>query len=327
MFSDRRLANDLKWHFNKPLDWNMRVPDGVRKCVVFLGRVVPNKPERPVVFGGTGFFIMVQKGTIPDKLTCYLVTARHVAEQLALGEWVMRANTHDGKFFDRHGEPGDRWFFHPTDESTDVAVMPLAPPEGADFLTVPESMFLNDETIREEGIGAGDDVFMVGLFNRMCGRSRNQPIVRMGNVALIPDPGELVPLVKVREGVVADTEAYLIEARSLGGLSGSPAFVRTTVETDAKTWLHGLERPVTAQSPGPFYLLGLMNGHWAIHEEDVNEAAPRLRKQKDREAVNMGIAIVIPAKKIREVLYQPGLVEMRCASDQHDYVDGSSDLD
>src|SRR5689334_3530728 len=140
MFTDRRLAGDLKLYHNKPRDWNMRVPDAVRKCVVFLGRVIPNS-KKPPVFGGTGFFVVVQRAN-PDSLACYLVTARHVAERLALGPWVMRANTRGGQFLDITKGPSDNWFFHPTDESTDVAVMPLAPPEDIDFQLLPESMLI-----------------------------------------------------------------------------------------------------------------------------------------------------------------------------------------
>jgi hypothetical protein len=84
----------------------------------------------------------------------------------------------------------------------------------------------------------------------------------------------------------------LIEARSIGGLSGSPAFVFETV-------------PVGI---GTFYLLGLMHGHWDIPPQMKNDFKinPELFGR-----VNMGIAIVVPAKKILEVLNHPQLVTQR----------------
>ena len=82
------------------------------------------------------------------------------------------------------------------------------------------------------------------------------------------------------------TEAYLIEARSIGGLSGSPAFV---------------------YKRNRFYLLGLMHGHWDIPPENKNDFVD----MDSFGSVNMGIAIVVPAKKILEVLNQPKLVELR----------------
>ena len=93
-------------------------------------------------------------------------------------------------------------------------------------------------------------------------------------------------------------EAYLAEGRSIGGLSGSPVFVRNTVKIDAK--------PTVASGLGEFHFLGLLHGHWDLPEKySVVEQA---------EAVNMGVAIVVPAKKILEVLYHPDLIAMREAA-------------
>ena len=123
---------------------------------------------------------------------------------------------------------------------------------------------------------------MTGLFAHLGGSTRNLPIVRLGNIAMMPD--EPVP---TKTGMM---EAYLIEARSIGGLSGSPAFVRKIV-----------------QGRGKLYLLGLMHGHWDIPPENKNDFAD----MDSFGSVNMGIAIVVPAKKILEVLNQPELVELR----------------
>ena len=153
-----------------------------------------------------------------------------------------------------------------------------------DFKVVPLEMFLSDEIIQQKRIGLGDEVFITGLFAHASGSQRNQPIVRMGNIAMIPS--EPIPT------DLGSIEAYLIEARSIGGLSGSPAFVRETAPV-------GL---------GTFYLLGLMHGHWDIPPEKKNDL---LMQGEFFGRVNMGIAIVIPAKKILEVLNHPKLVERR----------------
>jgi hypothetical protein len=106
----------------------------------------------------------------------------------------------------------------------------------------------------------------------------------MGNIAMMPD--EVIPT------ELGDMEAYLVEARSIGGLSGSPAFVRKTVP-------FGI---------GSFYLLGLMHGHWDLPAKSKNDL---LMNDDLLGKVNMGIAIVVPAKKILEVLNHPELVKMR----------------
>src|SRR5436309_3387462 len=88
-------------------------------------------------------------------------------------------------------------------------------------------MFLTDKKIDDCFIGPGDEVFMTGLFTRLEGRSRNIPIVRMGKVAMMPGE-EMLPDAKI-SGWRGGIEAYLVEARSAGGMSGSPAFVRQTI--------------------------------------------------------------------------------------------------
>jgi hypothetical protein len=87
------------------------------------------------------------------------------------------------------------------------------------------------------------------------------PIVRHGNVAMLPT-----------EQVQTDlgyTDAYLVEVRSIGGLSGSPVFVRHTIgfpvqRTDGSSDMAFANGPATT-------LLGLMHGHWDIKESEMNE--------------------------------------------------------
>lgn len=52
-----------------------------------------------------------------------------------------------------------------------------------------------------------------------------------------------------------------------------------------------------------FFVLGLMQGHW--------EVPPNFNTTEQMESVNMGISIVVPAKKIIETIYHPELVAMR----------------
>jgi hypothetical protein len=315
MFIDTRLGNTPRWFMDRPEDWAMRVPEIVRKNVVFLARVIQNGSIESLHFAGTGFFVNVP-ASAPDQWHVYLVTAKHVVEQLALGDWLMRVNVEGGTFRDIRGTKDHKWWFHPTEcDKTDVAITQVVLPEKVDITAVAEDMFLDDQDISPTGIGAGDEVFVVGLFNRMRGQSRNLPLVRIGNIAMIPDSGELVPGVKIGINRVVDAEAYLIEARSIGGISGSPVFVRTTVEWPDTMSVRG--GPIEKTSfflPGPFYLLGLVNGHWDIDPMEKNDPDPRSGKKP--EAVNLGIAVVIPVKKIRDTLHHPELVAARRQSDQ-----------
>jgi len=196
----------------------------------------------------------------------YLVTAKHVAMKLEGQTFMVRINTKDGKSALIMGKGTQKWHYA-TDESVDVALIPYLPPERFEYKHIPSTIFLSDETIRGKRIGTGDEVFVTGLFAHLTGAARNLPIVRMGNIAMMP--GEPVPTKEF-----GDIEAYLIEARSIGGLSGSPAFVFKS---------------------NRYYLLGLMHGHWDIPPQSKNDA---MRVDEDTYGqVNMGIAIVVPAKK------------------------------
>jgi hypothetical protein len=172
-------------------------------------------------------------------------------------------------------------------------------------------------SLKESNIGAGDEVYMTGLFNKMTNKSRNLPIVRTGNVALIPDRGISIPGVEIDKGVAVDAEMYLIEARSLGGISGSPVFVRATVamQTQTRNKATGKVEMMELSAPGPYFLLGVCHGHWDIVINDINDPYPRSSYRKE-EAVNMGIGLVTPARKAMEVLHHPELVKMRDSYDQ-----------
>lgn len=260
----------------------MRVPEEVRKCVVFVGLPITMPDgQSGMSLKGTGFLVLVPSQSDPKKGFIYLVTAKHVATKLEGKNFAARINTKDGQSRLVIGEE-IRWWYHPTDQLVDVAIIPWVRIPEADFKLIPIRMFLSDDTIRSADIGSGDEVFITGLFAHLSGSNRNLPIVRFGNIAMIPD--EPVP---TRTGMI---EAYLIEARSIGGLSGSPAFVYKI-----------------AQGRGKLYLLGLMHGHWDIPPENKNDFVIT----DSFGSVNIGIAIVVPAKKILEVINQPELVEIR----------------
>jgi hypothetical protein len=182
------------------------------------------------------------------------------------------------------------WKRHP-DPAVDIAVfkMPLDRKELDHFPWGIEA-FVNAQSTKEDGgrrIGHGDDVVVAGLFSLHQGKYRNVPIVRMANVAALA--GE-----PIENSDGSSMQAYLVESRSIGGLSGSPVFYDIYA---AKEAFLGESRFLT--TPIKFRLLGVMHGHFNLPDiapdsitEDANERA----------TINSGIAIVIPAEKIVEVL-------------------------
>jgi len=266
----------------------MRIPDSIKKSVVFIGI---DSGAGKVDFKGTGFFVSVPSTRVPKHNLIYLVTAKHVVAEIGNREFCIRANTKDGKSIIFQGDKQIKWWFHPKDEeSADVAVLHMFFPKGLaqtlDFSALPIEALLTDEQIKSDGIGDGDDVFITGLFAHHHGSEKNLPIIRTGNIAMMPE--EPIPTSKF-----GNMEVYLIEARSIGGLSGSPVFVL---------------------KPNPLeqvriYLLGLIHGHWDVNPEQIIDAISPDAKIKA--GVNVGIAMVMPAKKILETINRKELLDMR----------------
>lgn len=291
MVVDTRLAGVPRYFLGQPEDADMRVPDHIVKCVVFLGLRVGFDPQ----YVGTAFIVTIKRNrySVP-----YLVTARHVAEPLEGSDCVMRINrrNHQPLEIEMGRVP---WWFHPTDDTVDVAVTPFIPGDidvqrSLDIRPIPDYMFLDNEKLLKHNIGIGDEVFATGLFSDIQGTSINRPILRSGVVALIPN--ERIPF----RGKLVD--AYLLEGRSIGGLSGSPVFVRESMKYDMVT-RDG--EPESMLLPTlRFHFFGLMRGHWDVNPGD-------LLQLPEAEAVNMGISLVIPAHKIMEVIEQEELMEIQ----------------
>lgn len=281
----------------------MRVPDLISKCVAFV--MYKKRGAGNLSYAGTCFLVQYALSK-PGKAMQYLVTARHVIAHIMEasedGKVFIRANREDGEIVCVEGHCRD-WWRHPVDSSIDVAVCPWQPQERyeddvkltkMDLIPIGLDLFAVNEKIQEHDIGIGDEVFCTGLFSKFVGNAKNLPIVRMGTIALMPD--EPVPTKKF-----GDIEAFLIEIRSLGGLSGSPVFL-----------YHMGPRLVgkSVSNSGLFFLLGLVHGHWDAPDEKpgANSVA--------EERLNLGIAIVVSAQKIVEVLNHPDLIAMRSEVEQ-----------
>jgi hypothetical protein len=285
-FSDRRLANTVTWHLMEPKDFNMRIPDSIKKCVLYLGIDVSNSEELKVAWKGTCFYVSISSG-IPNYSFNYLVTAKHCADAVNGEKAYLRANAVNGDSMTIEAKNGDiKWYYHPTDKAADVAITPLGVSQKImDFLPLPMKMLLDEENRIAKGIGEGDEIFMTGLFVHHAGNSKNIPIVRTGNIAMTPQE-------RIHTSF-GEMEAYLIESRSIGGLSGSPVFVYE------QTRIGG----------GVVHLLGLIHGHWNCSPETIIDESAEDSGIPAK--LNMGIAIVTPAYKIIEVVNCPELSEMR----------------
>jgi len=290
----------------------MRLPDEVQKCVVFFGlkKIDEKTGVECVQYGGTGFFISVHS-TVPGATFAILVTAAHVAQRLEHGEFYIRANKKDGTAVEYRVDGGVDvvWHFHPTDESVDAAMAVWAPPfdDAVDYLCIGANMFLDPQEMERKRIGTGDEVYITGLFRALYGARRNLPIVRSGNLAMLP-----VDRVPVRDWRTPDVAGYLVESRSIGGASGSPVFVQRSIKVQA------IEE--TGREPlaaGAIFWLGLVCGHW-------DERRVKSADEWGNKAIEVGLSVIIPCHRILEILDGDGIkneMNTREIAIQTDYYD------
>jgi hypothetical protein len=141
-----------------------------------------------------------------------------------------------------------------------------------------------ETALRENEVGLGDEVFITGLF-RHHGGTRQNPIVRVGNIASFAEE-------KIQTENFGQILGYLIEARSLGGLSGSPVFVNL----GPVRRIGG--KAVNSIGKTSILFLGLIHGHYGAKGADIDQIGANA-VIPDR--VNTGIAIVVPFYHVQEV--------------------------
>lgn len=277
----------------------MRLADDARKCVVFFGESSPGIKD-DIDPWGTGFLVSTS-----DTGTIYLVTAAHVISDKLDCPIYIRFNRKDGG---SEVWPVDKakWQFHPSDETVDVAILEIAPPDWADWKPVRQKPEILDAfKFASKDIGPGDLVYTVGLWNILPGKKRNKPFVHVGHIGMVPQDDKLIvkDWMPGRIGDDVEVEAYLTEGEPLFGASGSPVFVRRSLEAgkglfpkdrNAESWIHG-----------SVWLLGLMS--------DCYFERTTL-KQLGEKDIPRGINIVVPSMKINEILDQESLKSARATA-------------
>jgi len=276
----------------------MHIPDELLKAVVFIGRKLNAKDE--YFFGGTGFFVIYP--TIFGAGFLYLVTARHVIENLDGYIAAYQANLKSGGIVNVE-IPTNEWYFHPTDETVDIAVLPVAKVEELDILAIPQQRFLAGWNINYPDYGLGDEVFFAGLFSKLG--DRNAHIIRTGNLAIMPS-GHVIPF-KLNERLVR-MEGYVIEGKSFGGMSGSPVFIRESLQFQPKTALHGATHK-QHYAFGEFYLMGVGVGHWEIGTNAINDDIHDSSSTNDK--LHRGLSIVAPVARLVDILNGEALSKTR----------------
>jgi hypothetical protein len=270
----------------------VRVQEDSRRCSVFVGH---GTSAENFSAGGTGFFICIPGAGLSG---VYLVTAAHIARELADEPFAVRVNRKSGGAELIHID-GAQWRYHP-DTSVDVALLEFDIPDWADFAALPTKEFLTQRHIEYFKVGPGDATFVIGLFFLHSGTKRNVPVVHTGKVSLMPTDEKL----PVRKGggssEIEWVEAYLVEAGALKGASGSQVLVRPAFQFKTETFPES--EKALGVADGREYLLGVWSANW---EGEASEALATAVKMHQSFQVPVGMGMVVPAYRIQEILLLP----------------------
>jgi len=260
-------------------------------CVVFL---YENKDaaQKGAPYGGTGYIASVTSEICTH---LYIVTNAHAVERGA----AVRVNLRGGGFAVLNIPPGN-WYDHPAGD--DVSVAPVVLENASYRLTAfPADWLLTDVA----PLTVGDDCFFMGRHIWLDGKQRNTPSVRFGNISML----DAEPVWQKGRGFYQ--ESIVVEARSLGGFSGSPVFTYRDNSFGVATG----DGDQSALSAVPIHggwvtLLGIDWGHMSAREALEAPGMDMPREDKDM-ALNSGMMLVVPGWKIREALNRQDLVRMR----------------
>jgi len=273
------------------------IPEEVKDIVGFI--FIEDQSGKPTPLG-TGFFVTVRDEINKERCFLYFVTARHVILDSSgryCSNFLVRMNKISGgvQFMqvDLSGPRKAKVYTH-SDRTVDIAVFPGIPEKDiCQFKTLPEEYITTKDLFTRLQIREGDEVFFTGLFHGFFGMERNYPVVRFGRVAMVT--GERIPWMGEMPNL------YLIESHSFGGNSGSPVFFYLDPTRQPGTYVPG---------PRRLMLAGIMEGCFLERRQVQLTDASSVPVAPE----NMGIAAVIPAYQLHEILFSQEAREGRASA-------------
>ena len=161
--------------------------------------------------GGTGVFVAMPVPNLPGRILVYAVSNKHVVNKLGCS--VIRINTLVGGTDVIEKDPAE-WHASNTD---DLAVCLIQVNQAIHKIkAVGADLFVTKQDLRDDRVGVGDDVFMVGRFMNHDGHLTNVPSVRFGHLSM-------APLEILHEDGYKQI-SFAVEMLSRPGYSGSPVY-------------------------------------------------------------------------------------------------------
>ena len=268
-----------------------RIPERFLDCAIFLYSSRKDA-EDGARYGGSGFMVGIQSRAYSDRWHLYAVTNRHVIKG---GAVVIRLSRLDGTEVQENiiDTKEDSWIFL---REEDIAVLPIREAKETHWTNfVRRDDFLDSGAIARHEIGPGDDVFSVGRLTGHEGKQRNTPVVRFGNIAMMPaEP--------IRQENGHAQESFLVESRSFTGYSGSPVFVFL----QPWTFMEPDPDQIESGESGP-WLLGVDWGHPGLEEPVYYSRTGSIENLRGTPSglwirANSGRMYVVPVSQLVELL-------------------------
>lgn len=299
------LPGAVFWKWEPPVPFVR--PDLLRSSIFLYGS--EHDASEGANWGGSGVLVGIPSKTNPSRAHLYAVTNDHVADRCPVARLVKR----NGDPYVLSGTESD-WEPHP--DGDDIAVRSLGAVAAHEYWYIPDALLLSQADLNPEEhplqIAPGDDCLMVGRYINQEYRQFDQPVVRFGNVAMLPE--------RVYQHARSfEQESFLVDMRSHAGFSGSPVFVYYETEgwrflppladvpetddayQDAKARSEALEERVAGREVsgimGKTWLLGIDWGHLPVWD-DVFDGDRRIGRMR----VTTGMAAVVPAWKLADLL-------------------------
>lgn len=271
----------------------MRVPDSYLDSAMFIGTYVDGKFEPH----GTAFAIFIKE---EGEVFQHVITARHIIDRISLDEIALRINlAGDDTGCEVVQTKKIDWILAEHtggDMHIDIAALPsrLSSKKYRILNIDIENDLLKSSDIEKSDFGLGDEVFYVGLLTSYYGKERNYPMVRTGTIASAGD--------EPCQTQIGYVDGFLIEARSIGGTSGSPVWTSIPpmkiVDGEIKKMV-GIK---------PHYFFGMICGTWyTSNPPDGFWEGLKVPLAH----IQTGISIVIPGNEIMKVLKMNELVRQR----------------
>lgn len=272
----------------------------LRDCAIYLYPSVQMARDG-AHFGGTGFLVAVPSRVVPTVGYLYAITNEHVIRPSGgVPNPVIRLNDTSGAT-DILNLKAHEWLPHPGGD--DVAATALVLGDDHQVHWINREEFITREDLDQYQIGPGDECFMVGRQIYHDGKQRNEPVLRFGNLAMLPQP-------IWQPGRRRDQESFLVEMHTLSGFSGSPVIVH---------WVTVGGRAEPQQPKGGVAYASLVtNRAWLLGVDwGFIPAVPTLLDDRtDRTRFNSGMSAVVPAWKVAELLDRKEFAVTRKKKDQ-----------